>query len=186
MFIDADISFNAQDVLALLALDKDIIGMPYAKKSHEWSQLHKAIQKNPNLPVEDYEKLLGSMVFNAEPGTEKFLISEPVKVMDLGTGFMMINRSVFEKFQAAYPEKMYKPDHQNTKFFDGKREICAFFDCVIDPKSKRYLSEDYYFTQKCREIGIHSWLCPWGELTHHGNYAYSGNMATLAKHLGSM
>ena len=31
LFIDSDINFNAQDVIALLALDKDVIGGPYPK-----------------------------------------------------------------------------------------------------------------------------------------------------------
>ena len=185
MFIDADISFNPQDVLALLALDKDIIGMSYAKKSLEFNQLHKAIQKNPNLPVEEYENLLGSLVFNAEPGTEKFLVSEPLKVMDLGTGFMMIKRSVFERFKEAYPELAYLPDHCGTAHFSGDREIHAFFDCIIDPVSRRYLSEDYTFNKRCRDIGISSWMCPWGNLVHHGNYAFKGNLAAMAQHLGS-
>ena len=33
LFIDSDILFNPEDVLALLGLDKDVIGGPYPKKS---------------------------------------------------------------------------------------------------------------------------------------------------------
>lgn len=186
MFIDADISFNPNDIVALLALDKEIIGGPYPKKSIEWRQIHKAIQKNPKLPVEEYEKLAGSMVFNPVNGTEKFSISEPLPVMDLGTGFMLIHRDVFKKFQEANPDQMYKPDHVGTAHFGGDREICAFFDCIIDPSSKRYLSEDYFFTQKCREIGIQSWLCPWMQLSHTGTYIFSGNLPAVAQHLGEL
>ena len=152
MFIDADIAFNAQDVIALLALNKDICGGLYPKKSLEWGQLHKAIQKSPGLPASEYSTLAGSMVFNPIAGTQKFSVTEPLEIMDLGTGFMMIERSVLERFMKAYPEKMYKPDHVGQAHFSGDREICAFFDCVIDPDSKRYLSEDYYFTQQCRKI----------------------------------
>lgn len=186
MFIDADISFNPQDVVALLALDKEIVGGPYPKKSIEWRQIWKAVQKNPELPIDEYEKLAGSMVFNPVNGTEKFSITEPLPVMDLGTGFMLINRSVFEKFQEANPTQMYKPDHVGTAHFSGDREICAFFDCVIDDKTKRYLSEDYYFTQKCREIGIQSWLCPWMQLSHTGTYIFTGNLPAIAQHLGEL
>lgn len=186
LFIDADISFNPQDVVALLALDKEIIGGPYPKKSIEWNQLHKALKKNPDIPATDYEKLTGSMVFNPVAGTSKFSITEPLPVMDLGTGFMMISREVFEKFQEAYPEKMYRPDHVGQANFGGDREICAFFDCVIDPVSKRYLSEDYFFTQKCREIGIDSWLCPWMKLIHIGSYMFSGNLPSVAQYIGEL
>ncbi len=36
LFIDSDILFNPQDVLALMAIDKDVIGGPYPKKSINW------------------------------------------------------------------------------------------------------------------------------------------------------
>lgn len=141
MFIDADIVFNAMDVIALLALDKDIIGGGYAKKSLNFSRLNQAIQRNPELPADEYENLLGDIVFNPVKGTEQFAVTEPLEVMDLGTGHMMIKRHVFEQYMETYPEQKYKPDHQ-TANFDGSREIFAFFDCEIDPESKRYLSED--------------------------------------------
>ena len=43
MFIDADIGFNAMDVIAMLVLDKDIIGAPYPKKTIKWENIKKAI-----------------------------------------------------------------------------------------------------------------------------------------------
>lgn len=47
VFIDADIHFNAQDILTLLALDKDVIGGPYPKKSINWANIAEAIKRNP-------------------------------------------------------------------------------------------------------------------------------------------
>lgn len=186
MFIDADVAFNPQDVVAMLALDKEIIGGPYPKKSIEWGQLHKAIQKNPNLPVEEYSKLTGSMVFNPAKGTNKFSITEPLSVLETGTGFMMISREALKKFEDAYPEQKYRPDHVGQANFDGSREITAFFDCHIDEDTKRYLSEDYYFCQQCRKIGIEVWLCPWMGLSHIGSYIFTGNLPAIAQNLGEL
>lgn len=186
MFIDADIAFNPQDILAMLALDKEIVGGPYPKKSIEWGQLHKAIKKNPNLPVEEYSKLAGSMVFNPAGGTQKFSITEPLSVLETGTGFLMISREALKKFEEAYPEQSYKPDHVGQANFDGSREITAFFDCHIDETTKRYLSEDYYFCQQCRKIGIEVWLCPWMNLSHIGSYIFQGNLPAVAQHLGEL
>jgi hypothetical protein len=185
MFIDADITFNAIDVIAMLALDKEIIGGGYSKKSLNFGRLHNAIKRNPELPAAEYESLLGDIVFNPVKGTENFKVTEPLEVMDLGTGFMMIRRDVFTKYQEAHPEQMYLPDHQTTNF-DGSREICAFFDCVIDDKTKRYLSEDYFFTQKCRELGIKTWLCPWIQLGHMGSYIFKSDLNSVAKNLGHL
>jgi hypothetical protein len=93
---------------------------------------------------------------------------------------MMIQRNVFERFAAAYPHLSYKPDHVRTEHFDGSREIVAYFDCPIDPKTKRYLSEDYMFCQYTRNAGMKVWLCPWMKLAHMGTYIYSGSLADLA------
>ena len=55
LFIDADIAFNPQDVVALLALDKGIIGGPYPKKSIEWNQLNQWIEENQQYLMETSE-----------------------------------------------------------------------------------------------------------------------------------
>ncbi len=142
LFIDADIAFDANYVVAMLAVDKEIVACPYPKKSIEWGQLHKAIKKNPDLPVEEYAALTGAMVFNPVGGMQKFSVTEPLEVLESGTGFMMISRGALEKFEKEYPEQRYKPDHVGQANFDGSREITAFFDCHIDEVTKRYLSED--------------------------------------------
>ena len=92
---------------------------------------------------------------------------------------MMIHRKVFEKYAKAYPELSYKPDHARTEHFDGTKEITAFFDCIIDPKTKRYLSEDYMFSHYARDIGLKLWYCPWMQMQHIGTYSFKGNMQAI-------
>ena len=94
LFLDADIHFDPRDVIALLALDKEIIGGPYPKKSIKWSAIKEGIAKNPDIPVSELEKLAGDFVFNPVPGTEKFSVAEPVEVLEIGTGFMLIKREI--------------------------------------------------------------------------------------------
>jgi hypothetical protein len=60
MFIDSDIGFNPQDVLALLALmtdesPYDVMGGPYPKKCISWEKIKQAVDKgvadkDPNVP----------------------------------------------------------------------------------------------------------------------------------------
>jgi hypothetical protein len=181
LFLDSDIHFNPQDVIALLALDKDVIGAPYPKKAISWEKIKLAVDKgyadkNPNT----LEEFVGDYVFNPADGISEFRLDEPVKVKEGGTGFMMIARSAFDKFAKAYPEKSYKPDHVRTKNFDGSREIMAYFDCVIDPDSKRYLSEDYMFCQWARKAGADVWMLPWIKLKHSGHYIFGGSLQALA------
>lgn len=191
LFIDADIHFNPQDVLALIALDRDIIGGPYPKKSINWNNVMRTVLKNKD--NEEFKKnpgllneVIGEYVFNPVPGTNKFNVTEPLEVLEIGTGYMMIKREVFEKFKEAYPHLSYKPDHGGNSAFDGSRYIHAYFDTVIDPDSHRYLSEDYMFCQYYRAIGGKIWLCPWMVTEHIGTFPFKGNLPHIANALGDL
>lgn len=192
LFIDADIHFDPRDVIALLALKKEVIGAPYPKKSIKWGAVQEAIKRNPDLPISELEKVAGDFVFNPVPGTEKFSIGDPIKVLEIGTGFMLVERHVFEKFEKQYPNLRYKPDHVGQANFDGSRYIHAYFDTVIDSLanggrgSDRYLSEDYMFCQWWRNMGGEIWLCPWMKTHHIGSYAFTGDMGAVANHVGSL
>ena len=134
LFLDSDIHFEANDVIAMLALDKEVVGAPYPKKSIKWDNVREVALKHKDISPSDLEKVVGDYVFNPAPGVEKFSVGEPIEVLELGTGFMMVKREVFNKFKEAYPELHYKPDHAGQANFDGSRYIHAYFDTVIDSK----------------------------------------------------
>lgn len=187
MFIDSDIGFNPNDVLALLALsitnpDYDVIGGPYPKKCISWEKIKLAVDKgladdNPNV-LENY---VGDYVFNPKGNQTSIPLNEPVEVLEIGTGFMMLNKDVLTRYAEAYPDLQYKPDHVRTEAFDGSRMIHAFFDTIIDPVSKRYLSEDYMFCYNVQKMGGKVWFCPWMQMQHVGSYIFGGSLAHLAQ-----
>ena len=189
MFIDSDIGFDPNDVLTLAALmdpddpenDKHIMCGPYPKKTIAWEKIKAAVDKgfadeNPG----ELERFVGDYVFNPAEGQSAVRIDEPVKVLEGGTGFMMVTKKAFEKFQKAYPDYTYLPDHVRTKHFDGSREIFMYFQALIDERSRRYLSEDYMFCQWMRDAGEATWMCPWMKLLHTGSYTFGGSLADLA------
>jgi hypothetical protein len=186
MFIDSDIGFNANDVLTLLGIQVthpekyDILTGPYPKKSIAWEKVKAAVEKGKGDNPFDLANYAADYVFNPVKNATSFRIDEPVEISEGGTGFMLIPRSVFAKYKEAYPELSYKPDHVRTANFDGSREIHAYFDCAIDPETKRYLSEDYFFCWNARKTGIKVHMCPWMELQHVGSYIFRGSMAALA------
>ena len=186
MFIDSDIGFNPQDVIALLALadndsEYDVIGGPYPKKCISWEKIKHAVDKgvadkDPGV----LEKFVGDYVFNPKNGQANIPLNEPVEVLEIGTGFMMIRKNTLKKFAEAFPQYAYKPDHVRTEHFDGSRKIMQFFQAEIDPKSERYLSEDYWFCQKIQELNMKTWFCPWMQMSHVGTYIFGGSLADLA------
>ena len=215
LFLDADIHFDPRDVIAMLAMvegdeaagipPKNVLGAPYPKKSIKWGSVMEAVKRNmvarmansaiPEITASELEKVTGDYVFNAVAGTGQFSIGEPLEVMEIGTGFMMVRREVFEQFEKEYPELKYKPDHVGQQNFDGSRYIHAYFDTIIDRPSarseapgasERYLSEDYMFCQLYRKMGGKVWLCPWMKTHHIGTYAFHGDMPAVAAYVGTL
>ncbi len=145
LFIDSDIGFNPIDVLAMLSLQTDdspydILCAPYPKKNISWEKVKTAVDKgmgdeNPN----NLQNYMGDFVFNPVGGILN--LTEPSEVLESGTGFMMIRRATFEKYEEAYPELKYKPDHVRTEHFDGSREIMMYFDTPIDGKRNNIVEE---------------------------------------------
>lgn len=187
MFIDSDIGFNPHDIIAMMALQGqepekyNIIGGPYPKKCISWEKIKRAVDKgvadqDPNI----LERFVGDFVFNPKGGQQSIPIGEPVEVLEIGTGFMMVHKDAMKKFADKYPQYQYKPDHVRTEHFDGSRKIMMYFQAEVDPRSERYLSEDYWFCQKAQEADIKTWFCPWMKLQHVGSYIFGGSLADLA------
>jgi hypothetical protein len=193
LFIDSDVHYNPQDVVALLALDKEVIGGPYPKKAINWNNIALAARKHPDLEPQELENLVGDYVFNVVKGTQQFSVTEPLEVLEIGTGYMMVKREVFPILEEKYPQLRYKPDHVGQAHFDGSRYIHAYFDTVIDTLdsatgggSERYLSEDYMFCQLWRKAGGSIFLCPWMRTQHIGTYPFTGNLAKIAELTGKL
>jgi hypothetical protein len=158
-----------------------------------WNNIRAAITNNPDIPNHELENIVGEYVFNPVKGTSQFSVSDPLEVLEIGTGYMMIKREVFLKMIEAFQQLKYRPDHVGQENFDGSRYIHAFFDTIIDTEDSivgggtdRYLSEDYAFSQMWRKLGGSIWLCPWMKTKHVGSYAFTGNMPAVAHFSGRL
>lgn len=187
MFIDSDIGFDPRDVIAMMTMmsddsEYDVMAGPYPKKTISWEKIKLAVDKGfADQDPTALDRFVGDYVFNPKAGSSVIRIDEPAEVSEVGTGFMMVRRSTFEKFAEAYPQYNYKPDHVRTEHFDGSREIMQYFQAEIEPESKRYLSEDYWFCHYLQKIGGKIWYCPWMRLQHVGSYIFGGSLADLAQ-----
>ena len=197
LFIDADIGFEANDVISMLALmdhedpenEYDILCSPYPKKCISWEKIKAAVdQGQADEDPNNLEHFVGDYVFNPIAGTTEIALDEPAEVLEGGTGFMMLTKKTLQTFRDAYWEDSelspggfkYKPDHIRTEHFDGGREIMMYFQALIDPESRRYLSEDYMFCQWARKAGLRLFLCPWVQLQHVGNSTFGGSLHALS------
>jgi hypothetical protein len=174
LFIDADIEFTPEDVLTLLALadpnsDKDIVCGLYPKKHICWPKIKAAVEQG--FEADQLEEFVGEMVLNPIGLEGSYSLYEPLTVSECGTGFMLIQRHVLERFMEAYPDLSY--------ISEKGRQAC-FFDTAIDPESGRYLSEDYNFCRLVRALGMKIWVAPWLNLNHLGYYRFKGNAGAVS------
>ena len=174
MFIDADIGFDVDQVQRMLNFNQDVVAGMYPLKRIDYDQaafqraaagepLQTAQVRYVGLPCE---------------GEERKTTNGFVTGVYAGAGFLLIKRRVLELMAAKYPETHYTAAH-NISRPDPSPNLFALFDCLIDPKTGHYLSEDYAFCSRWRALGGTVWLDTRSKLTHVGPHDFVGN--TLAR-----
>ncbi len=182
LFIDADIGFSPRNVLRLLAIDKDVAGGCYPMKSIDWDKIRQAARDNPELTGDEL-RLRGmryAVNILAEERGER--TSQPirngfVRVERLGTGFLLIRRGVFDTLIGRYPDDGYENDIAGYDDEHTRGNFWRFFDTMVHPQSRRYLSEDYAFCYKWRQCGGDIWMDLAAPLSHTGYSVFRGRPA---------
>ncbi len=167
MFIDADIEFNPNDVLKLVAHDKPVVTGAYPLKME---------------PI--------SYVVNVASNAVR--LNDLIEVNDAGTGFMLIKREVISKMQEAHPELHYTGDLDRDEYrkdLVGEKEsyrerlkenLYSLFDTSHDKESNNnYLSEDYTFCRRWQKIGGKIWTDTTIKLNHIGRKIYAGDASLI-------
>lgn len=161
LFIDADIAFDPQSVFDMLEADVDVIGGAYRRKQ----------------PGDASD--INSYVLNLTPETEdsgKLVVKRGrFEVRHIGTGFLLVKRSVFVDMANAHPEWMY--------FMGGNADNAGhpsfwWFHWVLDD-NREEMSEDWLFCDTWRKMGGQVWCLADCPLAHIGHAAHHGNVADI-------
>ena len=184
-FIDADIEFDPNDLLRMVAYDRPITVGAYPKKAINWQSIIEAARRNDEETTETIEGHSSNYVVNFEfvtdedgnPQNQIQIRDNLIKLKDAGTGFMCIQRQVIEKMFEEYPDLKYANDINVDEKFE--KHMYALFDTMIDPDSRRYLSEDYTFCRLWQQMGGEVFLDPRTGLNHVGHYTFRGNIRKL-------
>jgi len=169
LFIDADQTFRGVDIERMYQEEKDVLGAVVPMKSINWTSVREAVlEAKVDLTVHTGQ-------FNVNPidHSEKIDATKVFEVKYVGTGMMLINRSVFEKL--ADTTKKYK--HNTSEVYGIKRGqyIYDYWNLTID-EQEELLSEDYQFCKAWRDNGgkVHAVAYP--EIMHFGTYGFSGKL----------
>ncbi len=169
LFIDADIVFKAAQIVRMLRFGEDVVAGMYPLKMICWDGLAReradAGESHETAPL----RYVG---YPAE-GEEFESCDGFVTGWYAGAGCMLIRRWALERMKEAFPGARYSAVHTGP-VPDGSPNQYALFDCMIDPETGHYLSEDYAFCKRWRSIGGRIWLDTRGELTHVGPHEFAG------------
>ncbi|MDO4641085.1 MAG: hypothetical protein Q4A84_05205 [Neisseria sp.] len=180
-WMDSDIGFSPEAVYRLLLADRDVVAGVYPLKRENWPEagLPQGMTRT------EFEAAYTRYTINTSRLDENGEIALHIdadgfmEVDEAPTGFMVIKRSVFERMIAAYPDLQYvsdsdyEPEEENLHY--------RFFDCFVDPQSRRYLSEDYGFCHLWQRIGGKIFIDTQSNLTHQGAKVYRGPFARSLK-----
>lgn len=174
-WIDSDISFTSEAVFRLLLANRDVVAGVYPMKTHNWppegvpagttrDEFETRYMQYPFNPIHHSNAPVGPYA-----DAHGF-----VEVAEAPTGFMCIKRDVILRMMQRYPNLRYTPDgppnHPRAHLH------WLFFDCMVDPDSGRYLSEDYAFCRRWRDMDGKIWVDSQSKLMHLGQHMFRGDL----------
>lgn len=169
LFIDADIGFRAESVFRLVEADKDVATAVYPKKAVDWNLVKAKLAEGSQEPVYQMGLDFNINIANSrEPVTNGF-----VKVLDSATGFMLIKRAVLERMVAHFRDELHCVNDIPGQTI---RDYVAIFACMIDPDTRRFLSEDYSFCRRYQQLGGEIWVDITTPLAHIGTNIFNGDV----------
>lgn len=174
--IDTDLGFNAYHVERILEMadyEHHVIAGIAPIKTINWEAVREAAANGA--PTDQIAALGSRNVLNAMSGYDYHTNESLVPVKYCGTGFLLTSRECLLDYAEKYPELKYAPDYKiGDPAFDSTPDpdVTAFFDVMICPEERRYLSEDYTFCKRARAIGYEIYVCRDCLMPHVGKYAY--------------
>ena len=91
---------------------------------------------------------------------------------------MLINRAVSNRMVNSYPELQYENEKTSRVYNIHKKNFYLFFDCIKDPETNDYQSEEFAFSYLWRKLGGEILADMESKLSHWENYGFQGDLWT--------
>ncbi len=174
LFIDADIGFEPDQVFRLMQFNEDCTAAVYP---HKW--MNPAKLKALAAQGKDFSDAAAlSYVYEPQSGAKAKSRKGFITVRYAGTGFLMLRRSMVTAMMEKYKELRFSGNFVAGDQLAGSKNRCALFNCMIDPETNEYLSEDYSFCRRWLDMGGEIWADTQSRLTHTGASAVRGDFST--------
>src|ERR1700748_248537 len=175
LFIDADIGFPPDQVFRLIESGADVVAGCYPIKRVNWDKAKRAMAAGrPNLAASSLD--YGLEIDNPD---EVKVVNGFTRVRYAGTGFLMIRRNVLEKMctHPPYAPLQFLREHSRDALA-GSPNRFALFECMIDPATGTYLSEDFAFCKRWTDIGGEILADLERRLDHVGPSVFQGDISS--------
>ena len=174
LFVDADIGFVPDQVFRLIESGADVVAGVYPIKRVNWDKAKRMLESGRPKPSAALDYVL-----EIDDPERVVVVNGFTRVRYAGTGFLMIRRHVFERMceHPAYAPLQFFREH-SVDALAGSPNRFALFECMIDPKTGTYLSEDFAFCKRWTDIGGEIWADLESRLDHVGPSVFHGDVAS--------
>lgn len=152
MFLDADMYLHANELIKLLAHEKDVIGAPVALKGYD-------AQGNPVFNT-------GKILEECEDGL--------LKVDRVGTAVLILSRKAVDaliEYAKENNDTYYSNPNSRGDAIPNLKMYDVFKTGIVNGE---YLSEDYWVCNTLRKLGFDIYVDPTVRTKHNGNYVFGG------------
>jgi len=172
LFVDSDIGFEPDQVFRMMDFDADFTAAAYPVKAIDWAMIPAAVSAG-RAPLESatLSYVLEGDLAQGPVSRQGFL-----KARYAGTGFLMIRRAALVAMIERYPDLRYRSEHKANDAYEGNPWRSALFNCMIDPATSTYLSEDFSFCRRWTDMGGEIWVDLTSKLNHVGPVTFHGNL----------
>lgn len=163
LFIDADMGFPSQLISEMLALNEEVVGVAYPKRSIDLEKLHSLNNQSFKKAYAQASSFIG---YPSEPHPRNPAFR---KVQGCGTGILLISRECINRMLQRCPEII-----DRTRF--KRLPFGAKFSTFLTPFNKielddRELSEDFSFCQRwTKDCGGSIYANVTHDIEHVGNF----------------
>ncbi len=175
LFVDADIGFTPEQVFRLIESGADMVAGCYPIKQVDWDKVKRVVASGqPNLGPASLDYVL-----EVDNPDQVKVVGGFARVRYAGTGFLMVRRHALERMCAhpLYAPLKFLREHSRDALA-GSANRYALFECMIDPATGTYLSEDFAFCKRWTDIGGEIWADLQSRLDHVGPSVFRGDIAS--------
>lgn len=174
LFVDADIGFEPEQAFRLLDFGADMAAAVYPLKWTNPEGIKALAREGKDKP----DASVLSYVYEPEEPGKQEIREGFMRVRFAGTGFLLLKRKALLSMMERYPQLKYKGSYAAEDPLAGSPHRYALFNCMIDPKTGEFLSEDYSFCQRWLDMGGEIWADRKSRLQHTGSVTVSGDFST--------